>query len=698
MHLISKPVANETESPNAFLCQHSGGILGLSHPLVSAADSIKWTSSLWEDRRPYEVRPPPTRELLAIFSSGPPLQLNRLKCGKETAHARLLALLQPESPTSPCLAAEPISTPRPSGDVTLDSIKKTNGARSTVSPIPNCPPPPFSGPGSVVDAASSRDVSMDTSSILSKPRVGSSLTDGATSMSEKTQDGSATQGPINIGKPMVSRNDPENHIIPGQVSGRRPKNSQSDGINITSARKKTQKRKTISYPLPVEYDRNPLPTQHIYSLLLKKSFDKFRNKVESNAFGAPRQAVKHRFSDLPYAMTKRSKPLSGVVMRPLRRHSHNSLQTPAAMTMFYRYLLESIYKLHQDQLNDLDVPLWIHRVQHQKLVDWLDVQFFTPADSLPLMGFREIVEVKRRSDEIGHAAHWRPDDKFGTIQLKLLDLFSQDRSFNHLGPVIIPELLDAFKTQHEAPRRASEVPMSLDFQQKNKFLLDLAKKSEDFGQLLTKQRKHVNSDPVLSPSCVYFTSKCDKTPLSNDYLEFHPRLPLAIYFPDHTLGSDQKPLYGILRVIKQQGDKTMIPSYRLDPKFKRLIAAVDCLHLEVLELSEMDEAERDKRRESISRWLARNVVDEYSVLPIIGKIALNDGLAPWEDPSYAGAGELYTPIQSRLIKHLSGMEEFANLQETSAFILNTWYQDHHSTWFDSLAGIKSIKTDQANQQ
>ncbi|KAI9614629.1 hypothetical protein H4Q26_009012 [Puccinia striiformis f. sp. tritici PST-130] len=112
----------------------------------------------------------------------------------------------------------------------------------------------------------------------------------------------------------------------------------------------------------------------------------------------------------------------------------------------------------------------------------------------------------------------------------------------------------------------------------------------------------------------------------------------------------------------------------------------------------MDEAERDKRRESISRWLARNVVDEYSVLPIIGKIALNDGLAPWEDPSYAGAGELYTPIQSRLIKHLSGMEEFANLQETSAFILNTWYQDHHSTWFDSLAGIKSIKTDQANQQ
>ncbi|POW21566.1 hypothetical protein PSHT_02301 [Puccinia striiformis] len=661
--------------------------------LVSAADSIKWTSSLWEDRRPYEVRPPPTRELLAIFSSGPPLQLNRLKCGKETAHARLLALLQPESPTSPCLAAEPISTPRPSGDVTLDSIKKTNGARSTVSPIPNCPPPPFSGPGSVVDAASSRDVSMDTSSILSKPRVGSSLTDGATSMSEKTQDGSATQGPINIGKPMVSRNDPENHIIPAKslVEGRRIPSLMVSTSRRLGRRRRKEKPYHIHFPLNTTGILFPPST-------FTKSFDKFRNKVESNAFGAPRQAVKHRFSDLPYAMTKRSKPLSGVVMRPLRRHSHNSLQTPAAMTMFYRYLLESIYKLHQDQLNDLDVPLWIHRVQHQKLVDWLDVQFFTPADSLPLMGFREIVEVKRRSDEIGHAAHWRPDDKFGTIQLKLLDLFSQDRSFNHLGPVIIPELLDAFKTQHEAPRRASEVPMSLDFQQKNKFLLDLAKKSEDFGQLLTKQRKHVNSDPVLSPSCVYFTSKCDKTPLSNDYLEFHPRLPLAIYFPDHILGSDQKPLYGILRVIKQQGDKTMIPSYRLDPKFKRLIAAVDCLHLEVLELSEMDEAERDKRRESISRWLARNVVDENSVVPIIGKIALNDGLAPWEDPSYAGAGELYTPIQSRLIKHLSGMEEFANLQETSAFILNTWYQDHHSTWFDSLAGIKSIKTDQTNQQ
>ncbi|KAI9617655.1 hypothetical protein H4Q26_012958 [Puccinia striiformis f. sp. tritici PST-130] len=42
-------------------------------------------------------------------------------------------------------------------------------------------------------------------------------------MSEKTQDGSATQGPINIGKPMVSRNDPEIILYPAKslVEGRR---------------------------------------------------------------------------------------------------------------------------------------------------------------------------------------------------------------------------------------------------------------------------------------------------------------------------------------------------------------------------------------------------------------------------------------------------------------------------------------------
>jgi hypothetical protein len=183
----------------------------------------------------------------------------------------------------------------------------------------------------------------------------------------------------------------------------------------------------------------------------------------------------------------------------------------------------------------------------------------------------------------------------------------------------------------------------------------------------------------MAQSAGSFKSKFDRTALTNLYLAFHPRLPIAMYFPNCKAGYDETPTHGILRVMEKQGGKALIESQRFSAKFKRLISGVNYIHIELVKILNISEEEFEIRKGRLFEWLVNIIVDKESTLPIIGRMPLNDGLAPWEDARY-GVGELFTPVQVRLIKHFSAKEDLPGFQDVAAFVLTTWYQEHFSSF------------------
>ncbi|KAI7944232.1 hypothetical protein MJO28_011760 [Puccinia striiformis f. sp. tritici] len=484
---------------------------------------------------------------------------------------------------------------------------------------------------------------------------------------------------------VLSSDESAGHQALDHASGGTPANAQSDHNSSVHDQQETEE--DTAGPIftqqlsPLPTDATALPhSARIYNLLLKEYFDNFGKKVHSKEYVTHNQARQYQFQKLPFTMMKGRNSSSGWVLRPLLHHSDEFLQSRRIMSMFYRYLTESLYQLHEEQLNELNIPSYIHRVQQKKLLDWLDVQIFTPPDSLPVIGTRDLEEPK-----------WRDDDKFGPTQLELLHFFSQDKKNNELGPSTVSYVLDTFKAQHwvdySAPSRTSEgsdeIPSTPDFRQKMRFLLDLAEK--DSSRFAKLRRRRFSHDRFIGPSLVVFTDTCDRSPLTNDYLTFHHKHRIAMYFPRYTPGSDPKAFYGILRVMKEQGNKTMVAPYRITCMFKRLTAGVDYLHQAILKLLKVKDCTIERRR--LCKWLVKIVLEKDSVLPIIGGVALNEGLAPWEDASYGG-GELFSPAQLSIIKYFSGEEDVSDMKETSAVVLNAWLQDQRPEWFHSLTSKK----------
>ncbi|POV99541.1 hypothetical protein PSTT_13710 [Puccinia striiformis] len=594
---------------------------------VPATGSIELTSALWEDRPSYEARPPPARDLLDIFSSGSHPLLNQPDWGQQPSHARPLSFSQPQSHAGPSPAPVLIPNAHCFPDVSLDPTLLASrnkdvqsAARSILEPYSA-----FSSDDLIPNLAFSADPSLDPALIPKKPKkdqskgfesagynlpslssdlilMAASLDDvslhsslpkkhrdwqpGHASFNRNPTSRSSPDQPVHLGsiastfipyaidysdsgartpvaiersfmetRQVLSSDESAGHQALDHGSGGTPANAQSDHNSSVHDQQETE-----------EDTRT-----HLY-LLLKEYFDNFGKKVHSKEYVTHNQARQYQFQNLPFTMMKGRNTSSGWVLRPLLNHSDEFLQSRRIMSMFYRYLTESLYQLHEEQLNELNIPSYIHRVQQKKLLDWLDVQIFTPPDSLPVIGTRDLEEPK-----------WRDDDKFGPTQLELLHFFSQDKKNNELGPSTVSHVLDTFKAQHwvdyPAPSRTSEgsdeIPSTPDFRQKMRFLLDLAEKD---SSRFASCEEGVSHDRFIGPSLVVFTDTCDRSPLTNDYLTFITNTEL----PCTSLGSDPKAFYGILRVMKEQGNKTMVAPYRITCMFKRLTAGVDYLHQAIL--------------------------------------------------------------------------------------------------------------------
>ncbi|POV95070.1 hypothetical protein PSHT_15864 [Puccinia striiformis] len=210
---------------------------------------------------------------------------------------------------------------------------------------------------------------------------------------------------------VLSSDESAGHQALDHASGGTPANAQSDHNSSVHDQQETEE--DTAGPIftqqlsPLPTDATALPhSARIYNLLLKEYFDNFGKKVHSKEYVTHNQARQYQsIQKLPFTMMKGRNSSSGWVLRPLLHHSDEFLQSRRIMSMFYRYLTESLYQLHEEHL--------------------------------PVIGTRDLEEPK-----------WRDDDKFGPTQLELLHFFSQDKKNNELGPSTVSYVLDTFKAQH----------------------------------------------------------------------------------------------------------------------------------------------------------------------------------------------------------------------------------------------------------
>ncbi|KAA1096614.1 hypothetical protein PGT21_022761 [Puccinia graminis f. sp. tritici] len=151
---------------------------------------------------------------------------------------------------------------------------------------------------------------------------------------------------------------------------------------------------------------------YVRRLLLKQYDDQFYGTVISKEFVSQRNTPKYHHVDLPLAIAHPQSSGPGYVIRIVSASNRDYVQSPDLLLSHYKRLIKCVYDVHEERLNTLDIPIYVHRIQHQKLFEWLYKEMFD--NRVPLIG-RKMISVPE----------WRNDDIVEGTQLELLIYFSQ---------------------------------------------------------------------------------------------------------------------------------------------------------------------------------------------------------------------------------------------------------------------------------
>ncbi|EFP83705.1 uncharacterized protein PGTG_09418 [Puccinia graminis f. sp. tritici CRL 75-36-700-3] len=421
--------------------------------------------------------------------------------------------------------------------------------------------------------------------------------------------------------------------------------------------------------------------------LLREFWEAFRTKVRSKQFDVSTHwtlAKGDDHPDLPFAMIGRPFGSVGKVFRVLRGSSGNT-QGSTALGILYKFLIGWIYFQHEELLNrsDLDIPVFAYRLQQQNLLSWLEKEIFEPDNSLPIVGLVNSYPLR-----------WQ-DEKIGPIQTILIRYFSQDEREEVSAPTTATEILNEFYAQgHRFDHLAAtyrlgvstKVTTSLDFQDIVSFLLCLI---EEDGDARNSYFMPGRINPVsLSGSEVrifswydsVFEGHCDRAGIGDYRLKsMHPKLPMAMYF------FNNKSAFPVVRVLRKS-ERSPLTTVGLVHMFKKLIKAINYLHIEVLERLKIDESEFSSRGINLFQWLFKSIAHPDGSIPVIGIIKIKNNLAPWDDMT-DGVLRSFGQVQLKLIEYFSNDDTEFNLKDAASFITTSWFQDHLPKDFLNLAQI-----------
>ncbi|KAH9444567.1 hypothetical protein MJO29_012683 [Puccinia striiformis f. sp. tritici] len=358
------------------------------------------------------------------------------------------------------------------------------------------------------------------------------------------------------------------------------------------------------------------------------------------------------------------------------RSSTGVAQSAKFWISLYKLLIGWMYELHQEILNQFDLPTYAHRLLQEKSFNWLEQQIFSPSTGLPVMG----------KIDIPGGFRWE-DYGFGEIQIKLIKYFAQDDDKNLLVPTTASYLVIEFYNQHQEDyivsnyhqESSARTSASLEFQMLRSFLSSSYEES-----LLARQISHVAKDQLILPYLDRFDKNSESVFISNKQLKsLHPKLPVAMYL------SNEESNLPIFRILYRH--KNLIVKHReLLFMFRRLVKTIDYFHLKILGIMKKNESDYHQMRKThLIEWLLHSIIEPKDSLCVLGISKINKTLAPWEDITN-GALNLFGQVQLELIDYFSEPLPNPKLPSSAIFILLLYYRDHHLDEFKYLSRLSSV--------
>ncbi|KAA1126684.1 hypothetical protein PGTUg99_032828 [Puccinia graminis f. sp. tritici] len=349
-----------------------------------------------------------------------------------------------------------------------------------------------------------------------------------------------------------------------------------------------------------------------------------------------------------------------------------STQTAKHLYMLYKFLVVSLFKLHGEYLTQINIPVLHHRNQHEKLLEWLDKQIFSPGDSHPVLGIAPESDLTWESG--GPSLQY-----YGDIQKKLVLYFSDDKRSD--PNICASAILKPYRTEHakeylalrqpsgsflEDPNRLSIKP---DFLLILEYLSNMAKKLKI--NLLNSDDRHskqaLEHSALVSPYVSKFEKRFRTSEIEKgDVRSYYPTLKITMCFHDHKPGP--KPL----RMIDPAGK--IYKFNELRSQLRKLMKALDCLTIGAMSELKIRLSDKDLkiRRKSVFEFLVDSIIQPKGSLPLIGRAESPDGIAPWFSNSH-GNPVSFGEIQLKIMKYMTDYLEEEDLIQIPAFVLSAWH-------------------------
>ncbi|KAA1113015.1 hypothetical protein PGT21_018610 [Puccinia graminis f. sp. tritici] len=172
-----------------------------------------------------------------------------------------------------------------------------------------------------------------------------------------------------------------------------------------------------------------------------------------------------------------------------------------------------------------------------------------------------------------------------------------------------------------------------------------------------------------------FKRQYKRTSFRNMNQIVHPKLPIATYF------LVQYPEHKVMHILRHDKSNRSMQHEDVFQKLKKLMIAINCIHMKSFAYFGIKEAEYDASCETLDRWLISIILKAPGGIPILGSIKTEGELAPWEESAHPN---LFSFVQLHLIKYFHEKQSPQNLKETALHVLNSWYEEHYPIRFQTL--------------
>ncbi|POW05861.1 hypothetical protein PSTT_09435, partial [Puccinia striiformis] len=331
-------------------------------------------------------------------------------------------------------------------------------------------------------------------------------------------------------------------------------------------------------------------------------------------------------------------------------------KTRRRLVSLYSSLLASIYNLHGEFLNQLDITTYNYRVQQEKVLEWLHQAIVDPNAGLPSAG---IVNLQPGS------ARDLPVDR---IREMFILYFSQQRnnpvrqssaayfleSYRNQNPTDYSDLIQSSNRPHE-----ELLERNPHFQARLKFLSNVAGQSEHYCAFLKSKRKAESYSGQVGS----FRKQFNGGDIVPAYLRsYHPRLRIATFFCEKDLGDQY------FRIIRPQNG-AVVQLRDLLTKLRILLKSVDYLDFLMLQNLQIDKTKFPEHRNSLLDWILRLIIKPKVGFPLIATFKFPHDVAPLRKLNIVGE------LQVKLLGYFSGDMSNDNLENISVFLLAAWYHD-----------------------